>query len=152
MPETSRAQCPACGANIADDGRSKVIECSYCRTKVTLRREPLPPPPLPKPRPTRGRAWRIEEPERPEVKVELSPAFEDEARATATMLRTGWSFVFLVAGIAGALVYLGYFLVATDFGSHLAPWEQESTVALIPAGIVAVVAGVIALVYRLLTD
>ncbi len=155
MTETTRAQCPACGANIDDDGRSRVIECAYCKTRVTLRREPKPaaPPPLPKPqpRPGGGRAWPVRE-EDEHAAVRLSPAFEDEARATARRLRRGWGFVFLSGFVAAAIVYVVYFIVVTDFGSNLTPWNEEAALALLPAGIVGFIVAACVLVYLLMTD
>ncbi len=150
MPDTSRAQCPACGANIDDDGRSRVIECMYCKTRVTLRRE-SPPPPPPKPKPSGGRAWPVKE-EDEHASVRLSPAFDDEARATARGLRRGWGFVFLSAFVAAAIVYVVYFFVVTDFGSNLKPWNEEAALALLPAGIVGFIVAICVLVYLLMTD
>ncbi|HVE70052.1 MAG TPA: hypothetical protein VNI54_01690 [Thermoanaerobaculia bacterium] len=34
----TRAQCPACAANIPDDGYSEVLTCNYCGTRVTIHR------------------------------------------------------------------------------------------------------------------
>ena len=52
MAGTTRAQCPACAANIPDDGYSDVLTCNYCGTRVAIHRPqpPSPRPAAPKPR------------------------------------------------------------------------------------------------------
>ena len=57
MPETSRAQCPACSASIADDGYSSVLTCAYCGTRVTVHR-PHSSAPAPAPAVRRERTER----------------------------------------------------------------------------------------------
>jgi hypothetical protein len=51
MAGVTRVQCPACAANIADDGYSDVLTCVYCGTRVNVERpRATPSRPAPKQR------------------------------------------------------------------------------------------------------
>lgn len=116
MPETSRAQCPGCAANIADDGYSSVLTCAYCGTRVSVhRRDAHAPPSAPEPRPRTERDLLLERLQAEERNWDV------RIRAAE---RIGGADVLLPL-LAAAVMMFAVFTVATIYDDRAVdqPWE-----------------------------